>query len=184
MGSDVMNEGNPDRRFRALFISDVHLGAAAPRPTDCSIFSSITTPRRSISSAILSMAGRCGRAGTGPNRITTSSRRCCARCARARLSSTCPAIMTNSCSPTTERISAALRLSRTRSKGADGRRYLVIHGDIFDLVVQNARWLAHLGDKAYDFAIQMNRLVNGSAAGLDSRTGRCRNGRSSRSRTR
>ena len=27
-------------------------------------------------------------------------------------------------------------------------------------MVQNARWLAHLGDKAYDFAIQMNRLVN------------------------
>jgi UDP-2,3-diacylglucosamine pyrophosphatase LpxH len=45
-------------------------------------------------------------------------------------------------------------------QGADGRRYLVIHGDIFDLVVQNARWLAHLGDKAYTFAIQMNRLVN------------------------
>jgi UDP-2,3-diacylglucosamine pyrophosphatase LpxH len=44
--------------------------------------------------------------------------------------------------------------------GVDGRRYLVIHGDIFDLVVQNARWLAHLGDKAYDFAIRMNRLVN------------------------
>ncbi len=44
--------------------------------------------------------------------------------------------------------------------GADGKRYLVIHGDIFDLVVQNARWLAHLGDRAYDFAIQMNRLVN------------------------
>jgi UDP-2,3-diacylglucosamine pyrophosphatase LpxH len=43
---------------------------------------------------------------------------------------------------------------------ADGKRYLVIHGDIFDLVVQNARWLAHLGDKAYDFAIQVNRLVN------------------------
>src|SRR3954462_15771679 len=43
-------------------------------------------------------------------------------------------------------------------EGADGKKYLVIHGDIFDLVVQNARWLAHLGDKAYDFAIQMNRL--------------------------
>jgi UDP-2,3-diacylglucosamine pyrophosphatase LpxH len=42
----------------------------------------------------------------------------------------------------------------------DGKRFLVIHGDIFDLVVQNARWLAHLGDKAYDFAIQMNRFVN------------------------
>ena len=45
-------------------------------------------------------------------------------------------------------------------EAADGRRYLVIHGDIFDLVVQNARWLALLGDKAYDFAIRMNRLVN------------------------
>ena len=45
-------------------------------------------------------------------------------------------------------------------EGSDGRRYLVIHGDIFDLVVQNARWLAHLGDKAYDLAIQLNRLVN------------------------
>lgn len=44
--------------------------------------------------------------------------------------------------------------------GADGRRYLVIHGDIFDLVVQNARWLAHLGDKAYTLAIQVNRFVN------------------------
>ena len=45
-------------------------------------------------------------------------------------------------------------------ESADGRRYLVIHGDIFDLVVQNARWLALVGDKAYTFAIQMNRLVN------------------------
>ena len=51
-------------------------------------------------------------------------------------------------------------VENTIHEGADGKRYLVIHGDIFDLVVQNARWLAHLGDKAYDFAIQMNRLVN------------------------
>jgi len=51
-------------------------------------------------------------------------------------------------------------VEQTVHEAADGRRYFVIHGDIFDLVVQNARWLAHLGDKAYDFAIQMNRLVN------------------------
>ena len=51
-------------------------------------------------------------------------------------------------------------VENTIHTGADGKRYLVIHGDIFDLVVQNARWLAHLGDKAYDFAIQMNRFVN------------------------
>ena len=51
-------------------------------------------------------------------------------------------------------------VEQTMHDGADGKRYLIIHGDIFDLVVQNARWLAHLGDRAYDFAIQMNRFVN------------------------
>jgi UDP-2,3-diacylglucosamine pyrophosphatase LpxH len=44
--------------------------------------------------------------------------------------------------------------------GADGRRYLVIHGDHFDLVVTQARWLALLGSKAYDFAIIANRIFN------------------------
>ena len=45
--------------------------------------------------------------------------------------------------------------------GADGRRYLVVHGDMFDLVVTQARWLALLGDKAYDFALTANRVFNG-----------------------
>lgn len=44
--------------------------------------------------------------------------------------------------------------------GADGRRYLVIHGDLFDVVIKHARWLAKLGDKAYDAAIAINTLLN------------------------
>ena len=44
--------------------------------------------------------------------------------------------------------------------GADGRDYLVVHGDHFDLIVTQARWLALLGDKAYDTAIFINRLFN------------------------
>lgn len=43
---------------------------------------------------------------------------------------------------------------------ADGRRMLVIHGDQFDIVVRHARWLAHLGDWAYEFAICVNTWVN------------------------
>jgi len=42
---------------------------------------------------------------------------------------------------------------------ADGRRFLVIHGDQFDGIVHNIRWLAYLGDKAYDAAIIVNRVV-------------------------
>jgi UDP-2,3-diacylglucosamine pyrophosphatase LpxH len=42
---------------------------------------------------------------------------------------------------------------------ADGKRYLVLHGDAFDFVIRNAKWLAHLGDAAYDFAIFVNRIA-------------------------
>lgn len=43
---------------------------------------------------------------------------------------------------------------------ADGRRYLVIHGDQFDLVVRHARWLALLGDGAYTLALAVNTYLN------------------------
>jgi UDP-2,3-diacylglucosamine pyrophosphatase LpxH len=43
---------------------------------------------------------------------------------------------------------------------ADGRRYLVIHGDLFDLVIRHARWLALLGSHAYDVAIWLNTYFN------------------------
>jgi UDP-2,3-diacylglucosamine pyrophosphatase LpxH len=43
---------------------------------------------------------------------------------------------------------------------ADGRRYLVVHGDVFDMVVKHARWLALLGDTAYDLAILISRYLN------------------------
>jgi UDP-2,3-diacylglucosamine pyrophosphatase LpxH len=49
---------------------------------------------------------------------------------------------------------------RAVHEALDGRRFLVIHGDIFDVVVCNARWLAYLGDWAYDTAIAVNWLFN------------------------
>jgi len=45
-------------------------------------------------------------------------------------------------------------------KTADGKTFLVVHGDQFDVVVRHARWLAHLGDWAYDFAIWVNCWFN------------------------
>jgi UDP-2,3-diacylglucosamine pyrophosphatase LpxH len=39
---------------------------------------------------------------------------------------------------------------------ADGRRFLVLHGDQFDGVVTCARWLALLGDWAYDTVLRAN----------------------------
>ncbi len=45
-------------------------------------------------------------------------------------------------------------------EAADGKKFLVLHGDVFDVVVCHARWLAYLGDWAYDFAIFANRHFN------------------------
>ncbi len=43
---------------------------------------------------------------------------------------------------------------------ADGRRLLVIHGDAFDGVIKYAKWLALLGDWAYALLLRLNRGVN------------------------
>ena len=43
---------------------------------------------------------------------------------------------------------------------ADGRRLLVLHGDMFDAVVMHARWLALFGDGAYTTSLWVNRHFN------------------------
>jgi UDP-2,3-diacylglucosamine pyrophosphatase LpxH len=49
---------------------------------------------------------------------------------------------------------------------ADGRRLLVTHGDLFDAVVQGAKWLAHLGDFLYMWSLRVNRWFNHARASL------------------
>jgi UDP-2,3-diacylglucosamine pyrophosphatase LpxH len=43
---------------------------------------------------------------------------------------------------------------------ADGKRYVVLHGDEFDVIVRYARWLAFLGDRSYEFALALNAPLN------------------------
>ena len=43
---------------------------------------------------------------------------------------------------------------------ADGKRYLVLHGDEFDGVTRHARWLAFLGDWAYRSVLALNTFFN------------------------
>ena len=43
---------------------------------------------------------------------------------------------------------------------ADGRRFLVTHGDEFDGVVQHAKWLAFLGDWSYRTVLMLNTWFN------------------------
>ena len=48
--------------------------------------------------------------------------------------------------------------------GIDGKRYLVLHGDLFDNLMRTktGRFIMHLGDYAYDSLIYINKLINAS----------------------
>ncbi len=45
-------------------------------------------------------------------------------------------------------------------ESADGKKFLVIHGDQFDAVVMHSRSIAMLGSQLYDWLIRMNTLTN------------------------
>lgn len=49
---------------------------------------------------------------------------------------------------------------------ADGRKLWVMHGDLFDGVIQCAKWLAHVGDSLYEFTLKLNRYLNTMRARL------------------
>ncbi len=49
---------------------------------------------------------------------------------------------------------------RAIHEAADGRRYLVLHGDQLDIVMRHAKLLAHLGDGAYALALFLNTHLN------------------------
>ena len=53
-------------------------------------------------------------------------------------------------------------LNRCEHIGIDGKRYLVCHGDMFDHLMRtrSGRMVMHLGDRAYDLLILLNKLVN------------------------
>jgi UDP-2,3-diacylglucosamine pyrophosphatase LpxH len=51
-------------------------------------------------------------------------------------------------------------VNQTEHVGADGLRYLVTHGDLFDGIGKIAPWLNYLGDKLYDFVLNLNSRFN------------------------
>lgn len=42
----------------------------------------------------------------------------------------------------------------------DGKRLWVVHGDLFDGVIQYAKWIAYLGDNLYELTLRINRHLN------------------------
>jgi UDP-2,3-diacylglucosamine pyrophosphatase LpxH len=51
-------------------------------------------------------------------------------------------------------------VERALHTAADGKRYLVVHGDCFDVVVSHARWLARIGNHVDGAVRSLNAILN------------------------
>jgi len=51
-------------------------------------------------------------------------------------------------------------LYETSHQTAAGKRFLITHGDLFDGVIQHAKWMAHLGDRLYTLVLSLNHWFN------------------------
>lgn len=51
-------------------------------------------------------------------------------------------------------------IHRKHIHDSGSKRYLVVHGDIFDTVTSKLRWIAKLGDTGYTFLLWLNRHYN------------------------
>ena len=47
-----------------------------------------------------------------------------------------------------------------KHRGLDGKTYLIMHGDQFDAVIKNMKWLSLVGTWAYDFSIHLNVILS------------------------
>jgi len=43
---------------------------------------------------------------------------------------------------------------------SNGKKYYVTHGDVFDSITSNLRWLAKIGDVGYTFLLWINKIYN------------------------
>jgi len=45
-------------------------------------------------------------------------------------------------------------------KAVNGKQYIIIHGDKFDIVTMNMKWIAHAGDWAYTLLLNINTAIH------------------------
>ena len=135
--------------------------ARLPGAICCWISCATTTRTRSFWSATSSTAGGCARLvlAAGAQRRHPET---VAQGAQGRAHDlSCPATTTSSRAQFIGLNFGGIEIVRDAIHvAADGKRFLVMHGDEFDVVVRHARWLAFLGDWAYDAALFINTRFN------------------------
>ena len=57
-------------------------------------------------------------------------------------------------------IGLSFRIQRDYMLESAGKKFFVTHGDIFDSITSNMKWLAYLGDFGYTLLLSINKLYN------------------------
>lgn len=148
-------------RYRALFLSDIHLAARACRSEDLLSF------LKAHDASTIYLVGDVmdfWRLRRGPSWRASQTQAVKELLAKAQSGSRLVYIPGNHDHEIRAFAGTTLGPFEIRLRAvhatADGRRFLVIHGDEFDAVINNAHWLAVLGDIAYDIAGGANTVLN------------------------
>ena len=151
----------PPRRYRTIFISDVHLGTRGCK-ADC-----LLDFLRHVESDYLYLVGdivdgwRLQKRWFWPDKHAEVLERLLAR---ARDGTEVVYLPGNHDEALRKLIGRSVGGVKIRHdaihRTADGRRLLVVHGDVFDGVVTDMRWLALVGSVAYELALTANTWLN------------------------
>lgn len=150
-------------QYRTVFVSDVHLGFRGARAEEFAAFlKRVRCERLYLVGDIVDMWALRQR-WTWPATHNQVLRRILKLAKRGVAITYVPGNHDESLRPYAGLDLAGIRIAKQAvHRLADGRQFLVCHGDEFDLVVQNSRLLSKLGTLGYDWLVELNRVVNGA----------------------
>jgi UDP-2,3-diacylglucosamine pyrophosphatase LpxH len=151
----------PPRRYRTIFISDLHLGTRGCK-ADC-----LLDFLRHVESEYLYLVGdivdgwRLQKRWYWPDKHAEVLNRLLARARHGTEVVYLPGNHDEALRKLIGRSVGGVKIRHDAiHRTADGRRLLVVHGDVFDGVVTDMRWLALIGSVAYELALSANTWLN------------------------
>jgi UDP-2,3-diacylglucosamine pyrophosphatase LpxH len=155
---------HPPKHYRTLFLSDLHLGSPGCQAGALCRFLKANTAERIVLVGDVIDGWRLQKNWYWPQRHTDAVRRLLTAAKRE-------TDVTYVIGNHDEFLRGFLRyrlgfgrvklVNRAVHEGADGKRYLVIHGDLFDRMLRaEQEWLMTLGDHAYDTMNWINIRLN------------------------
>jgi UDP-2,3-diacylglucosamine pyrophosphatase LpxH len=161
MGSDSLSDETPDRRFRTLFISDVHLGARGSQADRLLDFLRIHDADTIYLVGDIVDGWALKSNWYWPQSHNDFVQKLLRKARKGTSVIYIPGNHDAFGRHFAELSFGGIELRKEAiHRTADGRQLLVVHGDLFDGVIQCARWLAFVGDRMYMVALHLNRWLN------------------------